>query len=41
VIASGSFDELLNSSEEFKQMCLTQDLDYSRRAHKEFGKMVY
>ena len=41
VIASGSFDELLNSSEEFKQMCLTQDLDYSRMGNKEFGKMVY
>ena len=29
VIASGSFDELLNSSDEFNQMCLTQNLDYT------------
>ena len=29
VIASGSFDKLLNSSDEFKQMCLTQNLYYS------------
>ena len=29
VIAAGNFDELFNSSDEFKQMCLTQKLDYS------------